>query len=189
MENQLDFEIGKRINVVGTTGMGKTTLASSIAEILDIKHVELDSLFWGENWSQTTQKDFIPKVEEELRGESWVVDGNYSFTRHVIWEKVDTVIFLDYSKIVAIWRVTIRSLRRIITREKIWGKNIETFKGAFLGKDSLFKWLLSTYDRRRKKYLEFMKSDEFANIKFIRFKNPWETREWLKDLEEHERQR
>jgi hypothetical protein len=83
------------------------------------------------------------------------------------------------------WRAGLRSLSRIITKEKIWGKNYESFKGAFFGKNSLFKWLLSTYDRRRKKYYEFIESDEFLYINFIIFKNPRETKNWLDGLADH----
>lgn len=189
MADQSKFEIGTKINVVGTTGMGKTTLASTIAEILNIEHVEMDSLFWGENWTQPTQKEFLPIVNEALRGETWVIDGNYSFTRHIIWEKVDSVIFLDYPKFIAIWRVTIRSIRRIITKEKIWGKNYESFKGAFFGKNSLIKWLLTTYNRRRRQYYDFIESDEFVYINFVIFKNPRQTNKWLRGLTDHSKNR
>ena len=185
MSDQNMFDIGKRINVVGTTGMGKTTLASQIAKVLDIKHVEMDFLFWKENWAQPKDEDFLPKVEEALMGGSWVIDGNYTRARGIIWKNIDSVIFLDYPMIVALWRVSLRSLKRIITREKIWGKNYESFKGAFFSKNSLIIWLITTFKRRRKIYYELMVNKELEHINFIKFNRPCQTKKWFKEFSEH----
>ena len=35
----------RRINVVGTSGSGKTTVAGAIAERLGLPHIEMDALF------------------------------------------------------------------------------------------------------------------------------------------------
>ena len=40
-----------RIVVVGTSGVGKTTLAKDIAAALAIPHVELDALHWDPGWT------------------------------------------------------------------------------------------------------------------------------------------
>jgi adenylate kinase family enzyme len=179
-----EFNLGKRINVCGTTGMGKTTLASRLGETLGIKHVELDFVYWGENWSHPQMEGFRKDVRKALQDDAWIVDGNYSKSRDIVWENVETVIFLDYAKIIPMWRVTVRSLHRIITRERVWGKNVETFDGAFLSKNSLFRWLMSTYDRRRKQFHEFMESEKYRHINFVCFKNPKETDKWFEELKQ-----
>ncbi|MPZ15785.1 MAG: hypothetical protein GEU73_15410 [Chloroflexi bacterium] len=46
-----------RVVVVGTSCAGKTTLARRLARILASEHVELDSLYWGPEW--TPRPDFI----------------------------------------------------------------------------------------------------------------------------------
>ncbi|HIA42625.1 MAG TPA: AAA family ATPase, partial [Gammaproteobacteria bacterium] len=38
-----------RINVMGTSGSGKTSVARRIAKKLNIPYVELDELFWKPN--------------------------------------------------------------------------------------------------------------------------------------------
>ena len=40
----------ERINVVGTSCSGKTTLARAIAGRLGLPYTELDALFWGPRW-------------------------------------------------------------------------------------------------------------------------------------------
>jgi DNA helicase HerA-like ATPase len=84
---------GRRINVVGTTGSGKTTVAKAIAERLGFEHIELDGLFWKPDWGETPDDEFLPRVDEATRGERWVLDGNYSRTRPIVWPRADTIVW------------------------------------------------------------------------------------------------
>lgn len=88
---------GSRINVVGTTGSGKTTAAKLLAKRLGLPRIELDALFWKPDWGETPDEEFLPAVDEATRGDRWVLDGNYSRTRSIVWPRVDTIIWLDYS--------------------------------------------------------------------------------------------
>ncbi|MDW1988695.1 AAA family ATPase, partial [Vibrio sp. 811] len=36
----------KRINVIGSSGSGKSTFAKALAQKLDVTHIEMDKLFW-----------------------------------------------------------------------------------------------------------------------------------------------
>ena len=56
-------DLGTRIVIVGSTGSGKSTLAGQLASQLDLPHIELDGLFWGPNWTETSPEVFIPKVK------------------------------------------------------------------------------------------------------------------------------
>jgi len=45
-----------RINVVGTSGVGKSTLARHLAGRLAVPYIEMDRLYWRENWQGTTDE-------------------------------------------------------------------------------------------------------------------------------------
>lgn len=84
---------GDRISVVGTTGSGKTTLARSISQHRQIPHIELDALHWDANWTAASDQVFRERVTQALHGSTWVVDGNYSKVRDIVWGQADTVVF------------------------------------------------------------------------------------------------
>ena len=71
----------KRINVVGTSGSGKSTISKKLAENLGVPYIELDALFWGPNWTTTPDDEFFESLEKQLTAtDGWVLDGNYSRT-------------------------------------------------------------------------------------------------------------
>lgn len=173
---------GRRIAVVGTTGSGKTTLARQLAQRLDLPHVELDALNWGPDWTSTPGDVLRERTTRALSGDAWVIDGNYSRVRDIIWSRADTVVWLDYSLPVVLWRLAQRTLRRIIRREVLWGGNRETWRAQFFSRESLFLWALRTYRRRRREYPELLSRPEYAHLRVVRLRSPEETRAWLEHL-------
>jgi adenylate kinase family enzyme len=65
-----------RIVVVGTSGIGKTTLPRRIAALLELPHIELDAINWQSGWRDLTRHDpgeFVHRVAEAIEAEAWVV--------------------------------------------------------------------------------------------------------------------
>lgn len=52
----------QRINVVGTSASGKSTFARALAEKLGLAYIELDNLFWLDDWQQSADADFFAKI-------------------------------------------------------------------------------------------------------------------------------
>lgn len=172
----------KRFQVIGQGGAGKTSLAAEIAARLGLPYTELDSIFWHPNWQHSPPGKFEAQVKKITIGEAWVVDGNYSRTRSIIWKRVETVVWLDYPLLLCLWRLIGRTSRRIFSRELLWGTNRETFRAAFLSKDSLFLYVIKTHNRRRALYEELCTSPEFGHIEFVRLRSPAETKRWLDEI-------
>ena len=128
----------KRIAIVGTTGSGKSTLAMKAAQKLNCPFIELDALFWKPKWVQEDKEIFRKKVSTALAGSTWTVGGNYSIARDIIWQRADTLIWLDYSFAVTLWRLLRRTIKRVVTQEELWSGNRETWRNAFLSRDNLF---------------------------------------------------
>ncbi len=173
---------GQRIAVVGTTGSGKTTLAGQVAARLGIPHVELDALHWEPNWQEAPWDVFGQRVVEALTGASWVVDGNYTRVRPLIWQRADMVIWLDYSLPLVLWRLWWRTLRRTLTGVELWNGNRERFWVQFGTRDSLFLWALRTYWRRRRKYPALFQQPEYTHLTVFRLGSPRAAQRWLEQL-------
>ena len=89
-------ETGRKIIILGCPGSGKSTLASQLAEKTGLPLVHLDQIWWKEDKSHISRPEFDQKLEEILKAESWIIDGDYSRTYEVRFQNCDTVIFLDY---------------------------------------------------------------------------------------------
>jgi len=101
----------KKILVIGSGGAGKTTFAKELGKILGIEVIHLDSLYWKPGWVETPKPEWKNIVEQQVARESWVMDGNYSGTIDLRFQACDTVVFLDLSRLVCLWRVVKRFLK------------------------------------------------------------------------------
>lgn len=159
-------------------GGGKTTLAAELARLLAIPHIELDGLFWEPNWVQAETGVFRERVMQAIAGEVWVVEGNHSKVRDLVWSRAETIIWLDYPLSLVLWRTLLRSMRRIRSRENLWNSgNRETIRNTFLSKESLLLWHLRTYRRRRRKYAELLTQQ--GKVQLVHLRSPRQLDAWL----------
>jgi adenylate kinase family enzyme len=172
----------QRIVVVGTSGSGKTTLARRLAQALDVPHIELDALHWEENWTEAEPAVFRARTEQATRGEIWVLDGNYSKVRDITWARATTVVWLDYSFLLVMWRIITRTLLRTLRHEELWHGNRESFRQGFLSRESVIVWSFTTYHRRRREYPQLFAHPEYRHLYVVRHCSPQATERWLTEL-------
>lgn len=172
----------QRISVVGTSGSGKTTLARQISQRLGIPHVELDALHWEPNWVEVPDEVMRDRVSVALSGNTWVVDGNYSMVRDIVWGKADTVVWLDYPLWVIVKQLVWRTFWRSVTQEEVCNGNRETLQKALFTRDSILLWALKTYGKRRREYPILFHKSEYAHLEFVRLHSPKVTQDWLLTL-------
>ena len=75
----------ERVVVVGTSCSGKTTLARQLSRVLDLPHVELDAIHWKLGWRERPVEEVLRMAVEAAAAERWVMDGNYSAVRDIVW--------------------------------------------------------------------------------------------------------
>lgn len=168
----------QRIVVVGVTGSGKSTLALQLAERLDLPHIELDSLYWEPDWQGAPLDLFRARVAAALQSDEWVVDGNYSQVRDLVWRSADTWVWLDYPLPLILWRLLWRTLRRIVLREQLWSGNRERFRNQ-LSRDSLFLFAIQAQPRHRMNYPQIVRQPEYRHLDIVHLHSPGETAAWL----------
>lgn len=183
--DDIDLRCVERINVIGTSGSGKSTFARRLAGILDLPYVEMDRLYWGPNWSEPSDAEFLPRVETATAADRWVLDGNYSRTTPIKWRRVQLVVWLDLSFPRTVSRVIGRCLRRSWSGTELWPGtgNVETLAKSFLSRDSIILWAITSYRRNRARYGRLFTSGEYPAVHFIRLRSPQAVTEFLRTAE------
>ena len=112
---------------------------------------------------------------EAVAQDRWVVDGNYLLVRDIVWERATTVIWLDYCFPVVFYRALRRTLSRSLTGQELFSGNRESLAKAFLSKESILLWVITTFHRRRREFQQIIRNDEFPGLKFVRLRHQGET--------------
>jgi len=183
-EQWLRLKDVSRVNIIGTSGSGKSTFGKRLSESLRIQYLQMDQLYWGPNWYEPSDEEFFPKLKKALGGEKWVLDGNYTRTTHIKWESVQVVIWLDLPFHTVLYRIIKRSLLRAVDKRELWSGtgNRESFRKMLFGRDCMIRWMLKTYGPNRKKYNEVMKDERFSHIRFIRLSTPKKVELFLREV-------
>jgi adenylate kinase family enzyme len=171
--------IGERVIVIGSSCAGKSTFARQLAAKLDSKCIELDELHWGPNWTPKPQEEFARLATEAANDDRWVIEGNYSAVREIIWPRATTIIWLNYNFPTVFYRALKRTIPRAVTHEKLWHGNRESFRLAFFSRNSILLWVLRTFHVRRKEFNELRASSNYPHLKWIEFKRPSDTSTFL----------
>lgn len=165
----------ERVVVIGTSGTGKTTVARALADRLGVAHLELDAVHHLPGWRPLPTERFRDEIAHFLgRHDRWVVDGNYAAVRDLLWPVADTVVWLDLSRARTMWRITTRSLRRVVTREVLWNGNRERL-GMLLSWDpeaSIIRWAWTTHARRRWEYPQLLSDPRWGPLTCHRLRTP-----------------
>lgn len=176
----------QRVSVVGNAGSGKSRLAQHIARILGVPHVELDAIHHLPGWEPIDPGEFLAVVRTIASADSWVIDGNYRtvVVDGPVWQRADTVVWLDLPRRVVMRQVVARTLRRLVHREVLWNGNREPFRNL-LARDpnrSIIRWSWTQHAKYQERYRAAMASPALAHLDFVRLRSHDQAEAWLADL-------
>ncbi|QLE55466.1 DNA topology modulation protein [Nostoc sp. TCL26-01] len=95
----------QKILIIGSGGAGKSTLARELSKILKLEVIHLDTFYWQSGWVETSKTEWENIIQDLIMRESWIMDGNYSNTLDIRLSVADTVIFLDFPRLLCLWRI------------------------------------------------------------------------------------
>lgn len=96
------MEIGNKILVLGCSGSGKSVFAGKLREKTGLPLIHLDNIWWRSDRTHISREEFDLRLGALLRGDRWILDGDYSRTYEPRIQACDTVIFLDYGEAVSL---------------------------------------------------------------------------------------
>lgn len=126
-------QLGKRITIVGVTASGKTTFARKLGDIIKLPIIFVDSIMWTRGWEYIGDGEVTKKLDHATLGPEWILEGYIvKDSRPFVFERADTIIYLDYSPWIASWRCIIRWLRHRTNPRPELPESPEKFRFKFL---------------------------------------------------------
>ena len=116
------------------------------------------------------------QVAEVMAQGGWVIDGNWTGTLSTtVFDAADEVVWLDLPFRTTFPRLLRRTLNRIRTRKPLWETtNRETIRSAFLSRDSILLYSVTSRGARRRKCLALV-----AKRPHVRLRSPAEVQRYL----------
>jgi len=170
-----------RIVVIGISGAGKSSFARALATGLGAPHVELDALHWEANWTPASPEAFAARVEAATAGSAWVVDGNYSAVRNIVWGRATHLVWLDYARLPIMLRVIRRSVQRAVSQRELWNGNREDWRAWFRPSHPI-RWAWSQWRGRRQSLEAVLADGAYAHLHVLRLRRPREAGGALRGL-------
>jgi len=167
---------------VGSSRSGKTTVGRRLAALLGVPCVELDAIFHQPNLGRASARRLLrARVGDVVEQSAWVVDGNYGAVRDLVWERADTVVWLDLPRPVVMRRVILRTVRRAVTREELWTGNREPLSNFWLDPaESVIRDTWVRYDEGVRRYRAAMDDAALRHLRFVRLTSQREIDAFLK---------
>ena len=94
----------------------------------------------------------------------------------------ELLVWLDYALPLVLWRLTRRTLQRLVTNEELWNGNREQLRDHLIPRNSLWWWALTTHRRRRRSWTAELALPEYRQLEVMRLRSPRAAREWLDQL-------
>lgn len=150
-----------------SAGVGKTTFANKLGEILQINVYHLDALYWNPGWVEASNMEFTTAQKKIVQQKEWIIEGNYTATYEIRAEHADTIIYLELPLLTCLYRVVKRWVKHRGTTRPDMGKDCpEKIDWAFI------RFILTTYYPRKKAMIkrlrEFQDGDKERNIFILR---------------------
>jgi adenylate kinase family enzyme len=155
-----------------------------LARVLHASNIELDAIFHQAGWVPIDDDTFRTRVEEAMGAPRWVVDGNYKAVRELVWERADTVVWLDLPYVVVMIRTIARTVRRTVTRQQLWNGNREPWSNlySFDPKKSIIAWAATRHGVYRRRYAGAEHDQRWAGLQFFRLRSQREADAFLAEV-------
>src|SRR3989339_414040 len=103
----------KKILIIGSCGSGKSTFAKALSKKLNLPLIGLDQCYWKHGWVRPEREEWRKRVSELVKGENWIMEGNYQSTFDIRFPASDTIIVLNINRFICFWRIWTRRKKQI----------------------------------------------------------------------------
>ncbi len=86
----------QKVIIIGSSGAGKSTFARRLRDVTGLPLYYLDMLWHRPDRTTVSREEFDKKLDEILRKDKWILDGNFQRTMEKRIRACDTVFLLDF---------------------------------------------------------------------------------------------
>ena len=160
----------KKIIVIGCPGSGKSYFSKRLNTITKLPLYHLDNMYWNSDGTTVCADVFKDCLDNTLKKDEWIIDGNYLSTMEKRMKYCDTIFFLDYPVELCLQGIEERKGKK--RSDLPWIEN-ET--------DEEFRELIVNFEKTNKPSIEkLLKEYSFKEIHI--FKNRKEADIFLKEI-------
>ncbi|WP_027964839.1 DNA topology modulation protein [Halalkalibacillus halophilus] len=166
-----------RILIIGSSAAGKSSLAIKLGEILGKKVHHLDAYYWQPNWRPLEKEKFREVNHRLVQDSEWIIDGFYGSTFDIRLKEADTVILLDYSRYLCMYRAIKRRIQ--------YNGTIRPDMGSGCKEKIDLEFLKYIWDFPKNKMSEINQSLAESELqRVIRLESPKETEQFIRNVKE-----
>lgn len=104
------MNLGKKILIVGVSASGKSVFARELGKYTGIPVTHVDAFMWKPGWNYVGDEVTIKLLDKVSQRPEWIIEGYIDKeAQPFVLERADTIIYLDYPRIVVVWRYIKRS--------------------------------------------------------------------------------
>ncbi|WP_407568957.1 DNA topology modulation protein FlaR [Deinococcus altitudinis] len=100
----------RRVLVIGSPGAGKSAFSLELATLTGLPLTHLDAEYWQPGWVRPSGGGWHMRIRQLVAPDAWILDGNYTSTLRPRAERADTVVVLDYPRMLCLYRAVRRAL-------------------------------------------------------------------------------
>jgi len=161
-----------KILIIGIVASGKTTLAKSLEEKLNVKHYEIDSIVHDDlNNKKRTPHEQKQIIEEIDKQQDWIIEGTLRKNLEYLLDMADQIIYLDIPLQTRKRRILIRFIKQKLGIEEC------NYKPTFKMMIQMYKWT-NDYEKNREEREN--KINKYFH-KLIKITNSKEMEEYIKN--------
>ncbi len=139
---------------------------------------------WGPGWTALPRAERPAAFDAATRDGGWTYDGHLRRDRpdeQVVLSRCDTIVWLDLPRRVVAWTGLRRSLSRIVTRERLWNGNVETWR-MLLSREFSVAWAWRSHARLQRDYAALFSAGDPAGRALVRLRSRDEADRWLANV-------
>ncbi|KHF37983.1 AAA family ATPase [Halalkalibacter okhensis] len=167
----MDRAIPRRIHIIGSIGSGKTTLAKTLSNHLNIPYYELDNVVWKRFDTgdiRRTEQERDEYLSSIINSEYWIIEGVHHKWVSPCFQNADLILFLDTNFSTRRIRIIKRYFKQKIGIEKVnYRPTLKILKDLYRyntvfeykSKPEIFD-MLTAYE---KKFIILKSNDEIKN--------------------------